>query len=178
MENYQELTEKKIRLSFPTELEALKYDQTIFYRNQIAAMIQNTKAVDYIVKDNDKLIFIEISDYRGQTPPPHGDLVDEVMQKVKDSIVGLFSAKINTEQELLKYAELLFNCEMKEFIIIFVLEEDSTRLNNSKSKRANMTQRLRLRLQSIFKAQLYICDCSDFQLIPNIDFKIEYIGMV
>jgi hypothetical protein len=176
IENYQEFIEKKICLRFPNEYYVLEYDKTKFYRETINTAIQNTKGVDYIVKNNNKLIFIEISDYRGKNPPPHANLVDEVMQKTRDSIVGLFSAQINEEQEFLKYANCLFTHPIEEFVIIFILEEDSTRANNSNANRANMALRLRKKLNNAFKAQFYACDCSNFNLVPNIEIKLEYIA--
>jgi hypothetical protein len=177
MENYQTFVEKNLCLYFPNEYQVLKYDKSEFYKN-LSNSIQNTKGVDFIVKTENKLFFIELSDYRGQIPPSHADLVDEVMEKIKGSLVGLFSAKTKAEVELLDYANCLFNNPIKEFVIIFVLKEDNDNspFNNSKSKRANMSSRLKSKLENAFQAQFYVCDCSDFHRIQNLDFKIKSIS--
>lgn len=175
MQDYLVFREKSITFYFSPKYKVLKYDQSDFYRNTIIK-IQHTEAVDYILKDNNKLIFIEISDYRNQTPPKHHELVDEVIQKVKDSIIGLYSARINQEQGLVEYYDILFNNTIEEFSVVFLLEEDSTRLHNSANKRINMAMRLESKLREIFKAQFYICNSSDYQeLAQKIDFQIQSI---
>ncbi len=75
--------------------ESTKYDEWSFYRNQFSKLADGIKAVDLIFLEQDTCWLIEVKDYRVNRRTKLIDLADEISIKVKDTIAGLFAAKIN-----------------------------------------------------------------------------------
>jgi hypothetical protein len=91
-----ELEEGNLVFNFPSNVdEVTKYDEWLFYRNQFSKLADGTKAVDFIFLEQDICWLIEVKDYRVNRRTKLIDLADEISIKVKDTIAGLFAAKIN-----------------------------------------------------------------------------------
>jgi hypothetical protein len=91
-----ELEEGNLVFNFPSNVdEVTKYDEWSFYRNQFSKLADGTKAIDFIFLEQDVCWLIEVKDYRVNRRTKLIDLADEISIKVKDTIAGLFIAKIN-----------------------------------------------------------------------------------
>jgi hypothetical protein len=98
-----ELEEGNLVFNFPSNVdEVTKYDEWSFYRNQFSKLADGTKAVDFIFLEQDTCWLIEVKDYRVNRRTKLIDLADEVSIKVKDTIAGLFTAKINANDRFEK----------------------------------------------------------------------------
>jgi hypothetical protein len=75
--------------------DVTQYDQWIFYREHFSKLADGIKAVDFIFLEQDTCWLIEVKDYRIHPRTKLIDLAGETSIKVKDTIAGLFAAKIN-----------------------------------------------------------------------------------
>jgi hypothetical protein len=93
----QRLEEDKLACEFPTAWQVTKYDDWAFYRNQFQSSCTGNKAMDFLGFDpeSDVLWLIEMKDYRqGPRDKEKIFLWDEVAIKARDTLAGLFAAKI------------------------------------------------------------------------------------
>lgn len=90
------LTEGKLACTFPDGWQVTKYDDWAFYRNQFVGCCGGNKAVDFLAHDleNRILWLIELKDYRQFHRTKGITLWDEVAVKVRDTLAGLFAAKM------------------------------------------------------------------------------------
>lgn len=79
--------------------QAIKYDDTEFYRNQFIKITSGTKAVDIIFLDmtNSTTWLIEVKDYRHRQVKfiKPSDLGAVIAEKVRDTLSGLVAARYN-----------------------------------------------------------------------------------
>lgn len=88
--------EGNLSFSFPGTWEAGKYDNWSFYRKQFQSVGGGTKAIDILaISPSHNAWFIEVKDYRLHPRTKVIELADEVATKVRDSLAGIFSAKVN-----------------------------------------------------------------------------------
>ncbi len=123
-----ELKEGNLVFNFPCNVDQVtKYDEWLFYRNQFSKLADGTKAVDFIFLEQDTCWLIEIKDYRVNHRTKLLDLADEISIKVKDTIAGLFAAKINANDLFeKKFAE---KASQKSRIRVVLHLEQPTQLN-------------------------------------------------
>lgn len=95
----QELVEGRLTFSFPEPLNAQKYDEWSFYRNQLTNAFGGAKAVDFICLDEHCGWLIEVKDYRFDKRTKPGDLGEEVSNKVRDTLAGLVAASCNANDQ-------------------------------------------------------------------------------
>lgn len=74
---------------------ATKYDEWRFYRRQFNSAFGGTKGVDLVFIDDSQTWLIEVKDYRAHRRTKTVDLGEEVAFKVRDTLTGLISAKVN-----------------------------------------------------------------------------------
>jgi hypothetical protein len=93
------LTEGKLAFNYPDTWNVTKYDQWPFYRNQFASSCGGNRAVDFLAYDPEShtLWLIEVKDYRQyrRTKDEAIPLVDEVAAKARDTLAGIFAAKLD-----------------------------------------------------------------------------------
>ena len=89
------ITEDRLSFHFPAEVQATKYDDWSFYRNQFNAAFGGTKATDLIAIDGDTTWLVEIKDYRQHRRTKPIDLGDEIAIKMRDTLAGLTAAQCN-----------------------------------------------------------------------------------
>ncbi len=90
------ICEGNLSFHFPDTWEATKYDDWSFHRNQFQSVCGGTKAIDILaISPNLSAWFIEVKDFRRHSRTKVIDLADEVAMKVRDSLAGIFSAKVN-----------------------------------------------------------------------------------
>ena len=89
------LTEGKLSFGFSGVQYAEKYDDWAHYRNQFQSACGSAKAMDFAVIIRSILWLIEAKDYRQYRRTKPVDLPDEIAEKVRDTMAGLFSAKVH-----------------------------------------------------------------------------------
>ena len=87
------LVEDKLIFNFPDGSTASKYDDWSHYKNQVQQLCGSCKAVDIVFAEASIAWLIEIKDFRQHARTKVIDLGDEIAQKVRDTVVGLVSAK-------------------------------------------------------------------------------------
>ena len=87
------ITEDVLQFQFDKSVSVLKYDNTAYYRNQFQnRCYHDNKAVDIIVYNTENIWLIEIKDFRIHGRSKEQRLEDELSQKVRDTLAGLFGA--------------------------------------------------------------------------------------
>ncbi len=106
------VTEKGIRLDFPSDWAVAKYDgdtqsdNASFYRVRIESQVQNVRGVDVVSKTAGpaaRLLLIEIKDYRISAQTADQDsakLRQTVLQKALNTLSGLYTAARVADPEL------------------------------------------------------------------------------
>lgn len=87
------LVEGKLAFAFSGVRYAEQYDNWAHYRKQFQPTCGGSKAMDFIIVVQSTVWLIEVKDYRQLPRTNPTDLADEVAQKVRDTMAGLFSAK-------------------------------------------------------------------------------------
>ena len=130
------ITEGKFIFTFPDNWEVIKYDDSHFFKNHIRKS-QGCKAVDILALSDNCLFFIEIKDFRGyriesKKSIRNDEILNEVVQKVRDTIMGLYAAYRRTNEELApfyrylcmtsKYSTLARH--QRKIIVVWFIEQD------------------------------------------------------
>ena len=94
------ISDGKLAHTFPAGWKATKYDDWAFYRNRFVNSCGGNKAVDFLAHSpQDRTLWlIELKDYRQFPRTKDGtlELWDEVALKARDTLAGLFAAKVDT----------------------------------------------------------------------------------
>lgn len=88
--------EGALTFTFPVESLSTKYDDWSYYSNHVQKSFGGSKAVDIVYVEDDVTWLIEVKDYRQRRRLKSIELHDEVAQKVRDTLVGLVSAKLHS----------------------------------------------------------------------------------
>jgi hypothetical protein len=103
------LTEGKLACDFPPTWHVTKYDDWAFYRKQFLKCCTGNKGMDFLgFNPTDQTLWmIELKDYRRfrRTKDEKIPLWDEVAIKARDTLSGLFAAKVeagHTDHEFAK----------------------------------------------------------------------------
>lgn len=91
------LQEGKLRLDFPEDWVAQKYDEWAFYRQHFIRSRDGLKAVDVLAwqPDSKTAWLVEIKDYRQHRREKGGAIHCEVADKVLDTLAALLPAAVN-----------------------------------------------------------------------------------
>lgn len=94
----QRLNEAKLACDFPDAWSVTKYDDWAFYRKQFRDSCRGNKGMDFLGFDPAEMTLwmIELKDYRQfrRTKDDKISLWDEVAIKARDTLAGLFAAKV------------------------------------------------------------------------------------
>jgi hypothetical protein len=91
------LEEEKLACNFPANWEVTKYDDWVFYRNHFQVCCNGNKGIDFLGFEpaHRVLWLIELKDYRqGPRDKAKIALWEEVAIKARDTLAGLFAAKV------------------------------------------------------------------------------------
>lgn len=134
-----EYTEGEMTFSFSRGLTVCKYDDTKFYRGTMLR-VEGSKGVDFLVirpgsGAMGEAVFIEVKDLAGhESRNRHrllsGRLVSEVVQKVRDTLAGLYAALRCDIEELRPFTQVLFQnpASVRILVILFLEERKSASL--------------------------------------------------
>jgi len=130
--------------------EVTKYDEWSFYRNQFSNLANGTKAVDFIFLEQDICWLIEVKDYRVNRRIKLIDLADEISIKVKDTIAGLFTAKINANDLSEKQFAQIANQKSKIRVVLHLEQpEKPSKLFPRIFDEANIETKLKSKIKAI-----------------------------
>ncbi|MCL5961064.1 MAG: hypothetical protein M1358_17460 [Chloroflexi bacterium] len=122
------LNEGNLACTFPDSWKVTKYDDWEFYRNRFAGSCGGNKAVDFLAHDplGRTLWLIELKDYRRfrRTKDDQLSLWDEVALKVRDTLAGLFAAKVDPAHPEQSYAALALR--VTSLRVVLHLEQPAT----------------------------------------------------
>lgn len=83
------------RFLFPTDWQALKYDDSAFHRHQFQNFAGGSKAMDLVaLSPGQELWLIEVKDYTRHRRSKSGSLFDEVAAKVRATLARLAVARV------------------------------------------------------------------------------------
>lgn len=115
------ITEGQLAFEFDDGLLVSKYDESSYYQNQFQNKCHTAnKAVDIIVCDKKDLWLIEIKDFRiGNRNPDKLPLEQELSQKVRDSLAGIFGAKFyaHTDNDEKQKFDVMNACKVLYFVL-------------------------------------------------------------
>lgn len=159
-----EFQEGELLFRFAEGITVCKYDDTKFYRTTMLR-VEGTKAVDFLTVRSGSgtpgdLVLIEVKDLSGHESRNRqrllsGRLVSEVVQKVRDTLAGLFAAQRWDVPELRPFARTLFhNARPPRIQVILFLEErkSASQLFPYKRRLADQIQLLNIKLRP-FRAE-------------------------
>lgn len=106
------LYEAHLACTFPDNWDVTKYDDWVFYKNKnktgFSDACGGNKGVDFLAYDHQSrtLWLIELKDYRQhrRTKDDTISLWDEMAIKVRDTLAGIFAAKVNSTNPEQSYA--------------------------------------------------------------------------
>ncbi len=141
------LYEAHLACTFPADWDVTKYDDWIFYKNRFVNACGGNKGVDFLAYDheNRRLWLIELKDYRQfrRTKDDTISLWDEIAIKVRDTLAGIFAAKVDSTHPEQPYAARVLRCT--ELRVVLHLEQPPThsRLYPRDYNLANIQQKLK-----------------------------------
>lgn len=145
------LAEGSLNFEFPDHIDATKYDEWSFYRNQMNSAFGGSKAIDLIgIEKKSTMWLIEIKDYRRNQRTKPIDIADEIAAKARDTLVGLIAALLNAnstdEQSFAKRA-----LKTKKIRIVLHLEQPlkHSRLFPIAINPINVQQKMKQQLKTI-----------------------------
>ena len=165
----QTLNEGKLACMFPDKWNVTKYDDWEFYKNQFVNSCYGNKAVDFLAYNPHarELWLIELKDYRQfrRTKDDKLSLWEEIAIKARDSLAGLFAAKVAIAHPQQSYAALTLNA--KRLRIVLHLEQPRThsKLFPRVYDPADIQQKLKQTLKPI-DAHPKVIDLNDMGNVP------------
>jgi dsDNA-specific endonuclease/ATPase MutS2 len=145
------IEEKNLRFSF--EFDAIKFDDTLYYRDYFNKIKNGTKAIDILAVNSNIGYLIEIKDYTHPATKNKKliDLIEEILTKIISTLAAILPMKnnLNTSIEEKHIATLFSKTnEIKIFLHIeFPLAE--SKLEQASWSCQKIQMRLKKRLQSI-----------------------------
>ena len=127
--------EDKLIFTFPDNWEVIKYDESHFFINHVRKS-QGGKAVDILALADNCLFLIEIKDFRGyriesKKSLRSDEVLNEVVQKFRDTITGLYAAYRWGNEELAPFYRYLYTtskystrCHQRQIIAVWFIEQD------------------------------------------------------
>lgn len=147
------LTEQKIACSFPDGWRATRFDDWQFYKSRFKDCCGGNKAVDFLALNpvDGALWLVEIKDYRRfpRTKDTKIHLWDEVAVKARDTLAGLFAARVDANHPDHEHAAAALRA--KRLRVVLHLEQPRThsKLRPRAYDRAHVQQRLKQILKPI-----------------------------
>lgn len=163
------LAEDKIACDFPANWKVTKYDDWAFYRNQFQNCCSRNKAMDFLgFNPEDRTLWmIEVKDYRQfrRTKDEHISIWDEVAIKARDTLAGLFAAKVETGHDEQAFA--LLSITATKLRVVLHLEQPAThsRLFPRNYDPAHVQQKLK-QLVKPLDSHPYVVELKDMRRVP------------
>lgn len=121
------ITEGKLSYTFSDTWNVTKYDDWVFYRRQFERSCCGNKAVDFLAYNpGDRTLWlIELKDYRQYRRKKEILLWEEMAVKARDTLAGLFAAKVDVvlSDEQRYAAQVLCTIKLR---VVLHLEQPAT----------------------------------------------------
>lgn len=164
------IQEGQLTFTFPRGSMSSKYDEWAHYRNQFNSAFGGTKAVDIVYVDGHISWLIELKDYRQYNRTKTIDIADEVAAKVRDTLVGLVSARLNaTDLDEQRMATRLLRSTAIRVVLHLEQPQKKTRLRPTAIDPAAVLLKLKGLVRSI-DAHPYVVD--QHTLKPNMSWSV------
>ncbi len=155
-----EIDEARLRFAFDADWRVLKWDRHPAYAEGIQRL-PGTKAVDFVGLHQSKPWFIEVTDFRGhRIETKHqvtsGQLVDEVVCKVRDTLAGLVYACGRTPDHEHILSQLVFPLVNRSEKVPVVVWMEGDRLPDA-AERSNLKHAIERRLRWLNSKVLVTC---------------------
>jgi hypothetical protein len=146
------LTEQKLACAFPDGWHATKYDGWSFYRKHFNRC-SDSKAVDFLAYDpvGRTLWLVELKDYRRfrRTKDERISLWAEVAVKARDTLAGLFAAKVNASEPDQPFAARCLGAQKVRVVLHLEQPRTNSALFPRAYDRADVQQKLKQTLGAI-----------------------------
>lgn len=165
-----QITEGALTFTFPDEALVCKYDEMSFYRNQFITMMDGIKAMDLAYIDGQTCWLIEVKDYRIHQRTKPSELTDEIADKLRNTLAGLWAAKCNVnDQDEKRFAAAAIKA--KRIRVVLHLEESPLlgRLAPAKSLKAGLQQKMKQKLKSV---DAHPCVVDQRSLKPEMNWTV------
>jgi hypothetical protein len=142
----QRFTEDKLACNFPDVWHVTKYDNWPFYRKQFQLCCTGNKGVDFLGIDPDtkELWMVELKDYRqGPRSQDKIPLWDEVAIKARDTLAGLFAAKVEPSHNDHDFAQRSLTCTKLRLVLHLEQPRTHSKLFPRPYDRADVQQKLK-----------------------------------
>ncbi len=166
----KQIPEEELTFSFPDNAQVYKYDDTKFYRNQFIKMADGIKAMDLAYIDGQTCWLIEVKDYRAHQRTKPSELPDEIADKLRNTLAGLWAAKCNAnDQDEKRFAAAAIKA--KRIRVVLHLEESPLlgRLAPAKSLKAGLQQKMKQKLKSV---DAHPCVVDQRSLKPEMNWTV------
>lgn len=138
--------DRNISLEFPDHWQVTKYDDWAFYRNKFTTSCCGNKAVDFLAYDPDSrtLWLIELKDYRQHhRAKTNISIWDEIAIKTRDTLAGIFAAKIDMTHAEHSYAVQFLRADKIRVVLHLEQPRTPSKLFPQAYSRADVEQKLR-----------------------------------
>ena len=146
------LNEGKLACTFPAAWRVTKYDDWAFYKNQFGSSCGGNKAVDFLAYDpSGTLWLIELKDYREyrRTKDDKLSLWEEMALKARDTLAGLFAAKVDQAHPDQPYASQAMGALKLRVVLHLEQPRSHSKLFPSAYDPADVQQKLKQTLKPI-----------------------------
>ncbi len=147
------LTEGHLSCTFPDGWNITKYDDWAFYRNRFVDACGGNKAVDFLAYDPQgrTLWLVELKDYRQfrRTKDAKLSLCDEIALKARDTLAGIFAAKVDTAHADQPYAAKALDSAKLRVVLHLEQPGTNSKLFPRAYDRADVQQKLKQVLKPI-----------------------------
>lgn len=164
------IEEGKLKFNFSKSFDAIKFDDSIYYRKHFQKIQQGIKAIDILAINRDENYMIEVKDYThpDTVPLEHTQLLEDIIKKFIFSISAIYPMSYiitqNEEQEIAKNF-------LKNRILFLILHIEIPRprrnLKQSNYNLPNLQLELRRRLSTITnKTNIKVVSKSNLKDLP------------
>ena len=147
------LQEGKLACTFPSNWKVTKYDDWAFYRNRFVNCCCGNKAVDFLAYNpRDRTLWlVELKDYRQfrRTKDDTISLWEEISLKARDTLAGLFAAKVDTSHSEQPYAAQALGTSKLRVVLHLEQPRTHSRLFPRDYDPASVQQKLKQTLKPI-----------------------------
>lgn len=169
MEN--SITEDRLTFTFDAGVQATKYDDWSFYRNQFNNAFGGTKATDLLVVDGTTTWFVEIKDYRLHRRTKPIDLGDEIAIKIRDTLAGLCAAQVNAnDAEEKKFARNALKAKQIRVVLHLEQPQRHNRLFPRAIDPVAVLQKLKQKLKPVDAHPLVV---DQYSLTPQMNWTVQ-----
>ena len=161
---------KEGNLKFNFSFDAIKFDETIYYRNHFIKIQDGIKAIDILAVNKSDNYMIEVKDYThpDTKDKKEGELIEDLIKKILDSLSSIYSMSLFANDVIEKEMAIKFLTN-KNLFLIFHIETPPPRrgLEQSSYSLSNMQLRLRNKLKSVTtKTNIKVINKSNLKKLP------------